>query len=77
MRRAPAWWRRLRAWAGGWFWLPCPRCGKHFAGYEVCRPEVNVTYHQPYHQLGRPGQPSRIVCASCAGKPGTTPLLPW
>lgn len=32
--RAPAWWRRFRAWLGGYFWLPCPRCGKMFAGYE-------------------------------------------
>lgn len=26
--------RRLRAEAGGYFWLPCPNCGRMFAGYE-------------------------------------------
>lgn len=27
--------RRLTAWALGYFWLPCPCCGRHFAGFEV------------------------------------------
>ena len=28
------WWAQFRAWRGGWFWLPCPVCGQHFAGFE-------------------------------------------
>lgn len=26
--------RWLRAKIGGYFWLPCPRCGRKFGGYE-------------------------------------------
>lgn len=25
---------RLRAFFGGYFWLPCPRCGRAFGGHE-------------------------------------------
>ena len=25
---------RIIAWAGGFFWLPCPRCGREFGGHE-------------------------------------------
>ena len=25
---------RLWAWLFGYFWLPCPVCGKHFGGHE-------------------------------------------
>ncbi len=31
---APAFWRRLRARLGGYFWSPCPCCGRMTAGYE-------------------------------------------
>jgi hypothetical protein len=24
----------LRAWCGGYFWLPCPLCGQEFGGHE-------------------------------------------
>lgn len=27
-------WNRLRALWGGFFWLPCPICGKNFGGHE-------------------------------------------
>lgn len=30
----PKLFRRLRAFFGGYFWLPCPLCGEMFAGYE-------------------------------------------
>lgn len=26
--------RQLRAWVGGYFWLPCPMCGEYFGGNE-------------------------------------------
>jgi len=29
------WFERLVAWAGGYFWLPCPVCGEMFGGHEI------------------------------------------
>jgi hypothetical protein len=29
------WWARLRAFWGGYFWLPCPICGRYFGGHDV------------------------------------------
>lgn len=26
---------RAWAWLAGYFWLPCPSCKKHFAGFEA------------------------------------------
>jgi hypothetical protein len=31
----PRWFHRLWACLTGYFWLPCPRCGQMFAGYEI------------------------------------------
>ena len=31
---APRWIHRLYAWVFGYFWLPCPRCGRLFGGHE-------------------------------------------
>lgn len=31
----PRWLARVAARMLGYFWLPCPRCGRRFAGYEV------------------------------------------
>lgn len=28
-------WNRVRAFFGGYFWLPCPICGKNFGGHEI------------------------------------------
>jgi hypothetical protein len=33
--RRPRWLQRLRAWAIGYFWLPCPVCGLSFGGHEM------------------------------------------
>jgi len=30
----PRWVHRLRAHFGGYFWLPCPICGRRFGGHE-------------------------------------------
>lgn len=30
----PRWWAKLRADVGGYFWLPCPLCGRMFGGHE-------------------------------------------
>lgn len=34
MREMPQWWRRTRAKLTGYFWKPCPLCGRMFGGYE-------------------------------------------
>jgi hypothetical protein len=31
----PRWFMRLAAKVGGWFWLRCPICDEHFAGFEA------------------------------------------
>ena len=30
----PRWLAKFLAWAGGYFWLPCPICHEPFAGFE-------------------------------------------
>ena len=32
--KRPRWWQRFRAAVGGYFWLPCPSCGRMFGGHE-------------------------------------------
>lgn len=32
--RLPRWFARIVAALLGYFWLPCPRCGRMFAGFE-------------------------------------------
>jgi hypothetical protein len=31
----PRWLHRFYAWAFGYFWLPCPACGRMFGGHEA------------------------------------------
>ncbi len=33
--RRPRWLHRLYAAVMGYFWLPCPRCGRYFGGHEM------------------------------------------
>ena len=33
--RLPRWAHRLYAWTFGYFWKPCPICGKYFGGHEI------------------------------------------
>lgn len=28
-------WHHFRAWAGGYFWKPCPLCGEMFGGHQI------------------------------------------
>ena len=30
----PRWYHAVRAFLSGYFWLPCPICGKNFGGHE-------------------------------------------
>lgn len=54
-------WRHLRAWMGGYYWLPCVVCGKYHAGYE--RGKHGLPDSVP--NLGNPGS-STIICPRCA-----------
>jgi hypothetical protein len=57
--RAPEWLRRLRAFADGYFWLPCDICGEMFAGFE--RPTGS------YRELGMEAGSSHMTCPNCPG----------
>lgn len=49
-------WHRFRAFVGGYFWLPCPVCGREFGGHEKGGGEFYVG-----------GGISRITCPRCPG----------
>jgi hypothetical protein len=55
---------RLRAWIGGYFWLPCPLCGQMFGGHEVIR--------GPYCDIPDARDPSvgHIICPDCCVQRG-------
>lgn len=62
MNYPPAWDRmghRVYAALGGWFWLPCPRCGVEFGGHESSDRSVP--------DPDRPGT-GKIVCKACAAQ---------
>jgi hypothetical protein len=50
---------RLWAWMFGYFWAPCPVCGKHFGGHECGRSTVPLMYEK-----GR----GKLVCSHECGK---------
>ena len=49
---------RLYARLAGYFWLPCPDCGREFGGHETFSPNISVT---------RVGElwSSQILCPDC------------
>jgi hypothetical protein len=51
----PRWLHRLYAAALGYFWLPCPICGRMFGGHEITDASVSVP------DPARPGA-LRIAC---------------
>lgn len=55
LSRVLAW---LRAFIGGHFWLPCPRCGRNFGGHEE---GGGVIYR---------GTSGSICCPLCPGDSG-------
>ena len=67
----PRWLNRLWSWLGGWFWSPCPLCGRHFGGHEWrdIRGQTSVI------PAGTPGI-STAICPWCtrAGR-GTAALV--
>ena len=38
---------RLYAWALGYFWIPCPLCGRHFGGHEWHYPDDLSVIRKP------------------------------
>jgi C4-type Zn-finger protein len=53
----PRWMHKAYAFAFGYFWLPCPVCGRMFGGHE-----------RPYGSVPHPTEPHtrRITCPNCA-----------
>lgn len=51
-------WRRLRAFLGGYFWLPCPSCGNYFASCEWVRDPEDLD------ASSIPNGPPKFVAAS-------------
>jgi len=48
---------RAYAFLRGYFWLPCPICGKKFGGHEGANSGLMNTLHS-----------GRMVCRDCGGK---------
>ncbi|MEE9510392.1 MAG: hypothetical protein V3V81_07860 [Candidatus Bathyarchaeia archaeon] len=46
--------RRLRAFLGCYFWLPCPVCGRMFGGFEIAENGLMTTGHS-----------GKAVCKKC------------
>jgi len=55
----PRWIHRLWAFVAGYFWLPCPECGRYFGGHEVRGP----AYDGP--EIIRPGRVRKTLCPRC------------
>lgn len=77
-------WRRFAAVAGGYFWLPCPRCGTEFGGQEW----ADLGRFQLTTEMTESSRTSQGVCTACEvelgqmGRPlcerhGHTPLPVW
>ncbi|HEY5989109.1 MAG TPA: hypothetical protein VIV12_22420 [Streptosporangiaceae bacterium] len=58
-------WRRLHHWyaaCGGYFWLPCPVCGREFGGHEA-RAVAGKPYEVPDPRRGP--MSGRLICPEC------------
>lgn len=69
--RAPRWWHRLRAEIGGYFWLPCPLCGKEFGGHEWTHGAGihSIPLGSSYHSQG--------ICPRCAKERRSEVIERW
>jgi len=64
--RLPRWLHRLYAWTLGYFWAPCPLCGRYFGGHEwLIDDDLPCTI-----PTGEPGGGGLGICPDCtrAGK---------
>ena len=41
----PRWLAHLLARLGGYFWLPCPNCGRNFSGFEIGKYMIGFDAH--------------------------------
>ena len=57
-RKQPRWFQRLRAFFGGYFWLPCHLCGEYFGGHEWSN--GSVLFDTPHSGEG--------ICDNCTEK---------
>jgi len=48
-------WHRFYAWVFGYFWLPCPLCGRYFGGHEKGTGDLMDCWNS-----------GRTVCPDCA-----------
>ena len=53
---APRWYHKLYAFVAGYFWLPCPRCGREFGGHEK---SGGTDWY--------PNGEGRTCCSNCVG----------
>lgn len=56
--RLPRSYHRFRAWATGYFWHPCPRCGRMFGGHEK---GGGMDWHGTQNEWGE------TTCPDCPG----------
>lgn len=59
----PRWLNRWWAWLGGYFWIPCPRCGRMFGGHEW----AGTDWEAPGHDGHAPMYGS-ATCHYCPGE---------
>lgn len=59
----PRWIHHLRADMLGYFWLPCPVCGRDFGGHEIAR------RRDPHAALMTSPSRGLTVCNRCVGSP--------
>lgn len=61
MLRGPRWMHHIIAELGGYFWLPCPVCGRMFGGHEWRPPYPSI-----FHEDGFTG--TGVCSMECARK---------
>ena len=55
----PRWLHRVYAAVGGYFWLPCPCCGRKFGGHETGGATLWTEWHGPLSATGK------VCCPRC------------
>jgi hypothetical protein len=72
--RLPRTLHRFYAWLLGYFWIPCPLCGRYFGGHEWHYPDVLSV-------IPKPGGGGTAICPSCTaaglGKEFPPTLTAW
>jgi hypothetical protein len=68
--RAPRWFHQFYAKAGGYFWAPCPNCGRYFGGHEHREdPAGHIGSVWTWTQfVPGPTPVQELICAACTAK---------